>query len=94
MTRLRRLRTPHGASPDVRWAFRVLRGGPSLREIGLVADLLREAGADIEYNDELVELAVECGSGALVALDLSTAVAYGVEALTAGPGTGADHSPD
>ena len=37
-----------------------------------------KSGMDVTYDEELVELAVASGSSAFVALDLSTAVAYGV----------------
>jgi hypothetical protein len=89
VTRLRRrVRSPGGRPLDLQQAFRLLGKGPSRRELGLVADQLREAGTDVIYDEELVELAVASGSSAFVALDLSTAVAYGVESLTAGPRRG------
>ena len=37
-----------------------------------------KSGMDVTYDEELVELAVASGSSAFVALDLSTAIAYGV----------------
>jgi hypothetical protein len=59
---------------------------PSYRELGLVVNWLRESGMeDLDYDDDLVELAEANGSGWHEALDLSTAVAYGVESLYAGP---------
>jgi hypothetical protein len=73
-------------------AFRVLGKGPSRRELGLVADTLRSAGEDVvaatENFDELAEIALASGASGFVALDLRTAVAYGVESVTAGPPSG------
>ena len=83
---------PAGGRPlDLRQAFRFLGKGPSRRELGLVADQLRESGVRVVYDEELVELAVASGSSAFVALDLSVAVAYGVESLSAGPRHGEAH---
>jgi hypothetical protein len=71
---------------DLAQAFRFLGHAPSYRELGLVVNWLRESGLkEIDYDDELVELAEANGSGWHTALDLSCAVVYGVESLWAGP---------
>ena len=58
---------------------------PTYRELGLVVQWFRESGVEeVTYDDDLVELADANGSGCHEALDLSTAVAYGVESLYAG----------
>jgi hypothetical protein len=75
-----------GKRVDLAQAFRFLGMAPSYRELGLVVNWLRESGVEeITYDDDLVELAEANGSGWHEALDLSTAVAYGVESLYAGP---------
>lgn len=70
---------------DLAEAFRFLGKAPSYRELGLAADLLRESGVEVNYDERLRDLAVANGSSALDALDLATATALGVEALCAGP---------
>ena len=71
---------------DLAQAFRFLGVDPSYRELGLVVDWLRESGVeDLDYDDELVELAEAKGSRWHDALDLVSALAYGVEVLWAGP---------
>ncbi len=71
---------------DVAGAFRILGVAPSYRELGLVVDLLHESGVEgVDYGDDLVELAEANGAGWHEALDLSTALTYGVESLYAGP---------
>ena len=78
MTRLRR-RAPSPASRplDLQEVFLFLGKGPSRRELGLVADQLRELGVEVVYDEELRRLAEASGSSAFVALDLSVAVVYG-----------------
>ena len=71
---------------DLAQAFRFLGHAPTYRELGLVVNWLRESGVkEIDYDDELVELAEANGSGWHTALDLCSAVVYGVELLYAGP---------
>jgi hypothetical protein len=85
MTRVQwRIPSP-GGRLDLERAFRFLGKAPSRGELGLVADRLRESGMEVVYDEELRRLAEASGSSALVALDLHTAVAFGVESLTAGP---------
>ena len=55
---------------------------------GSPSSTTRESGIGVVYDENLAELAVASGSSAFVALDLATAVAYGVESLTAGPRRG------
>jgi len=64
--------------------------GPTRRELGLVADILRGtdaedrlavAGSGSHAWQDLVATATTAGSSGLVALDLITAVTAGVEAL-------------
>ncbi|HEY6638551.1 MAG TPA: hypothetical protein VIZ61_12780 [Solirubrobacterales bacterium] len=75
-----------GKQVDLAQAFRFLAVAPSYRELGLVVNWLREAGVEeVIYDDDLVELAEANGSGWHEALDLVSAVAYGVEVLWAGP---------
>jgi hypothetical protein len=70
----------------IRGAFTALGDGPSRRELALVVNALHRAGvSEIDWSDELVELARESGASAFVALDLVTALAHGLPALTAGP---------
>jgi hypothetical protein len=84
MTRLGR--SLPGKQFELAQAFRFLEVAPSYRELGLVGNWLRESGVEeITYDEELVELAEANGSGWHEALDLSTAVASGVESLYAGP---------
>jgi len=83
-----RVKWSSGGWLDLERAFRFLEKGPSHRDLGLVADRLREAGMKVAYDEELQRIAEASGSSALVALDLATAVAFGVERLTAGPPSG------
>jgi hypothetical protein len=84
MTRLGR--SLPGKRVDLAAAFRFLGVAPSYRELGLVVSWLRESGVEeLTYDDELVEFAEANGSGWHEALDLSTALAHGVESLYAGP---------
>jgi hypothetical protein len=85
MTRFRRLRRTPSRPLDLATAFRILGETPSWRELGLVAEALREAGVEVPFDEETRKLAAANGSSALVALDLHTALAYGIEALTGGP---------
>ena len=67
-------------------SIQILGSGSSYRELRLVVKWLREAGVkEIDYSDDLVALAEENGSGWHEALDLCSAVVYGVEILYAGP---------
>ena len=84
MTRL--ARSLPGKQVDLAQAFRFLGVAPSYRELGLVVNWLRESGVkDLDYDEELVELAEANGATAHEALDLVSALAYGVEVLWAGP---------
>ena len=84
MTRLGK--TLPGSRVDLGQAFRFLGVAPSYRELGLVVDWLREAGVEeVDYDEELIELAEANGATAHEALDLVSALAYGVEVLYAGP---------
>ena len=84
MTRLGK--SLEGKQVDLAQAFRFLGVAPSYRELGLVVNWLRESGIkEIDYDDDLVALAEANGSGWHEALDLCSAVVYGVEVLYAGP---------
>ena len=83
MTRFGRI--PTRRRIDLEQAFKYLGTAPTRRDLGLVADLLQESEVEVNYGRELREIAVANGSSAIDALDLATAVAYGVESLWAGP---------
>ena len=71
---------------DLAQAFRFLGVAPTYRELRLVVNWLRESGIkEIDYDDDLVALAEANGSGWHEAMDLASAVVYGVERLYAGP---------
>jgi hypothetical protein len=75
-----------GRGSDLPQAFATLGRGPSFYELGRVCALLREAGiTEVEHDDDLVALAERNGSNGFVALDLSTALTFGVQALRRGP---------
>lgn len=84
MTRVNMTPSPRSGF-DLRAAFRFLGAAPSYSDFEIAVGLLREAGIEVDYTDELCDLAEECGSSAFVALDLHTAVAYRVKSLYAGP---------
>lgn len=84
MTRLKHKLDPDHAF-DLAQAFRLLGPAPSWRELAWVVDALREGGVEVIFDEALEETAVANGSSAFVALDLDVAMAFGVEALTAGP---------
>ena len=84
MTRLGR--TLLGRQVDLAAAFKFLGTAPSYGELGLVVNWLRESGVEeVDYDDDLVELAQANGATAHEALDLAVAVSHGVESLYAGP---------
>jgi hypothetical protein len=61
----------------------MLGKGPGFAKLARAADLLREACIEVEFNDELVEIAEANGSSGIDALDLAVVRYGGVEALTA-----------
>ena len=85
VSRLGRIR-PRGQRFDLAEAFQFLGRGPTNRELGLAADVLRESEVEVDYDDAQVELARANGSSAFVALDLAVVRYSGLEALRrAGP---------
>ena len=55
----------------------MLGRGPGFAKLDRAADLLREAGIEVDYGDELIEIAEANGSSAIDALDLAV-VRYAV----------------
>jgi hypothetical protein len=78
-----RLSKPPGDTPgitprfDLPAAFKFLGEGPSRRDLGVAANLLRQSGLErLDYDEELSDLAERNGSMGIVALDLAVVFAH------------------
>jgi hypothetical protein len=75
-------RAPTADRLDLPQAFRHQGQAPSYRQLDVVVRRLREQGIrQLDYDEELEDIAVENGSSGIVALDVHSAFHFGVEAL-------------